>query len=72
MVVSGIEYQLGWLHLVRIDTSLPTQWTSHLSSAVFVLLPLFSLYLKLAYWRRTYGEHFSFALHRSRTRRFLA
>jgi hypothetical protein len=44
-------------------SSLPTKWISHASTAVFVLLPLFALYLKLAYWRRTYGEHFLFALH---------
>jgi hypothetical protein len=44
-------------------SSLPTRWISHLSTALFVLLPLFALYLKLAYWRRTYGEHFLFAMH---------
>jgi hypothetical protein len=26
-------------------------------------LPLFAFFLKLAYWKRTYGEHFLFALH---------
>ncbi len=36
---------------------------SHLSTAVFLLLPLFAIYLQLAYRRRTYGEHFLFALH---------
>jgi hypothetical protein len=36
---------------------------SHLSTAVFLLLPLFAFFLQLAYWRRTYGEHFLFALH---------
>jgi hypothetical protein len=49
--------------LERRMSSLPSQWISHLSTAMFVLLPLFALYLKLAYWRRTYGEHFLFALH---------
>ena len=44
-------------------SSLPTRWISHLSTALFVLLPLFALYLKLAYWRQTYGEHFLFAMH---------
>jgi hypothetical protein len=36
---------------------------SHLSSAVFFLLPLFAFYLQLAYRKRAYGEHFLFALH---------
>jgi hypothetical protein len=49
--------------LERRMSSLPSQWISHLSTAVFLLLPLFALYLKLAYWRRTYGEHLLFALH---------
>jgi hypothetical protein len=35
----------------------------HLSSAMFVLLPLFAGFLKLGFMRRTYGEHFLFALH---------
>jgi hypothetical protein len=30
---------------------------------VFLLLPLFAFYLQLAYSKRTYGEHFLFALH---------
>lgn len=49
--------------LERRVSSLPTEVIGHLSTAVFVLLPLFALYLKLAYSRRTYGEHFLFALH---------
>lgn len=36
---------------------------SHLSTAVFLLLPLFAFYMQLAYRKRTYGEHFLFALH---------
>jgi hypothetical protein len=44
-------------------TNLPAELINHLSTAVFLLLPLFALYLKLAYWKRTYGEHFLFALH---------
>jgi hypothetical protein len=28
-----------------------------------VLLPVFAFYLQLAYFKRTYGEHFLFALH---------
>jgi hypothetical protein len=35
----------------------------HLSTAVFLLLPVFAFYLQLAYFKRTYGEHFLFALH---------
>jgi hypothetical protein len=49
--------------LERRTSTLPTELVSHLSTAVFVLLPLFALFLKLAYWKRTYGEHFLFALH---------
>ena len=49
--------------LERRVAKVPTELVSHLSTAVFVLLPLFALYLKLAYYRRTYGEHFLFALH---------
>ena len=35
----------------------------HLSEAMFLLLPIFAALLQVAYWRRTYGEHFLFALH---------
>ena len=40
-----------------------TELFGHLSTAVFLLLPLFAFYLQLAYSKRTYGEHFLFALH---------
>jgi hypothetical protein len=46
----------------RYSNVLP-ELLSHLSTAVFLLLPLFALYLQLAYRKRTYGEHFLFALH---------
>lgn len=46
----------------RWSTVVPDLY-SHLSTAVFVLLPLFAFYLQLAYRKRTYGEHFLFALH---------
>jgi hypothetical protein len=49
--------------LEKLVTGLPRELFSHFSSAMFVLLPLFALYLKTAYLRRTYGEHFLFALH---------
>jgi hypothetical protein len=49
--------------LERRVSNLPTELFSHLSTAVFVLLPVFAFYLQLAYVRRTYGEHFLFALH---------
>jgi uncharacterized protein DUF3667 len=49
--------------LERRVSLLPTALVAHLSTAVFVLLPLFAFYLQLAYFRRTYGEHFLFALH---------
>jgi Protein of unknown function (DUF3667) len=41
----------------------PIAVLSSLSSAMFVLLPLFALWLKLAFHKRNYGEHFLFALH---------
>jgi hypothetical protein len=41
----------------------PTEAFGHLSTAVFLLLPIFALYLQLAYFKRSYGEHFLFALH---------
>jgi hypothetical protein len=44
-------------------SQLPTELVNHLSTAVFLLLPLFALYLQLAYRKPTYGEHFLFALH---------
>jgi uncharacterized protein DUF3667 len=49
--------------LERRVSGLPTELFSHLSTAVFVLLPVFAFYLQLVYPRRTYGEHFLFALH---------
>lgn len=49
--------------LAKLVAGLPHELFGHLSSAMFVLLPLFALYMKAAYWRRTYGEHFLFALH---------
>ncbi|HEY2676551.1 MAG TPA: DUF3667 domain-containing protein [Steroidobacteraceae bacterium] len=42
---------------------LPLELFAHLSTAVFLLLPLFAFYLQLAYRERTYGEHFLFGLH---------
>ncbi len=45
--------------LERRMSNLPTELIGHMSTAVFLLLPLFALYLQLAYFRRTYGEHFS-------------
>jgi Protein of unknown function (DUF3667) len=49
--------------LERRLSNLTPQLFSHLSTAVFLLLPLFAFYLQLAYFKRTYGEHFLFALH---------
>ncbi len=49
--------------LERRVSNLPTELFSHLSTAVFLLLPVFALYLQLAYLRRSYGEHFLFAVH---------
>ena len=49
--------------LERRLSHLTTDLFSHLSTAVFLLLPLFAFYLQLAYFKRTYGEHFLFALH---------
>jgi hypothetical protein len=49
--------------LERRVSKVPADLISHFSTAVFLLLPLFALYLKLAYHRRNYGEHFLFALH---------
>jgi Protein of unknown function (DUF3667) len=42
---------------------LPSELVNHLSTAVFLLLPLFALYLQILYRKPTYGEHFLFALH---------
>jgi len=47
----------------KILTELPRELFSHFSTAMFLLLPLFALWLQLAYRKRTYGEHFLFALH---------
>jgi Protein of unknown function (DUF3667) len=49
--------------LERRLSRMQTELYSHLSTAVFLLLPLFAFYLQLAYSTRTYGEHFLFALH---------
>jgi hypothetical protein len=49
--------------LERRVANLSTELFSHLSTAVFLLLPLFAFYLQLAYSKRRYGEHFLFALH---------
>lgn len=49
--------------LERRVSNLSTELFSHLSTAVFLLLPLFAFYLQVAYFKRTYGEHFLFALH---------
>jgi hypothetical protein len=49
--------------LERRLSNVPTELFSHLSTAMFLLLPLFAFFLQLAYLRRTYGEHFLFALH---------
>jgi hypothetical protein len=47
----------------RSIADLPSEMFAHLSSAMFVLLPLFAGMLQLAFMKRTYGEHFLFALH---------
>ena len=49
--------------LERRLSNLPTEFLGHLSTAMFLLLPLFAFYLQLAYSKRTFGEHFLFALH---------
>lgn len=49
--------------LERRASGAASELTGHLSTAVFLLLPVFALYLQLAYLRRSYGEHFLFALH---------
>jgi len=49
--------------LEKMLTELPQELFSHFSTAMFLLLPLFALWLQIAYRKRTYGEHFLFALH---------
>ena len=49
--------------LERRLSNISTELFSHLSTAVFLLLPLFAFYLQVAYLKPTYGEHFLFALH---------
>jgi hypothetical protein len=49
--------------LERRLSNVSTELLSHLSTAVFLLLPVFAFYLQLTYFKRTYGEHFLFALH---------
>ena len=49
--------------LARRMANLTSEFFGRLSTALFVLLPLFALYLKLAYFKRGYGEYFLFALH---------
>jgi hypothetical protein len=49
--------------LDRRVSSTPRELFAHLSTAVFLLLPLFAFYLKLAFFERSYGEHFLFAMH---------
>jgi hypothetical protein len=49
--------------LEKMLTELPQELFSHFSTAMFLLLPLFALWLRLAYPKRTYGEHFLVALH---------
>jgi hypothetical protein len=49
--------------LERRLSNLSTELFSHLSTAMFLLLPLFAFYLQLACFKRRYGEHFLFALH---------
>jgi hypothetical protein len=49
--------------LSRRSAEVPVELFEHLSGAMFVLLPLFALILQLAFLKRTYGEHFLFALH---------
>ncbi len=43
----------------------PERFVSHFGQAMFVLLPMFALWLKLAWWNRglRYTEHLVFALH---------
>jgi hypothetical protein len=49
--------------LQRTLVRVPDDLFSHMSTAMFLLLPIFSLLLAVAYRKRTYGEHFLFALH---------
>lgn len=49
--------------LARRMASMTSEFFGRLSTALFVLLPLFALYLKLVYFKRAYGEHFLFVLH---------
>ncbi|MDT8998673.1 zinc ribbon domain-containing protein [Paucibacter sp. APW11] len=51
--------------MVRLLNDTQTRAFSHMSRAMFVLLPLFALWLKLLYWRRglRYTEHLVFTLH---------
>lgn len=49
--------------LERRIAALPSEIFAHISTAIFLLLPVFAFYLQLAYFRRRYGEHFLFALH---------
>jgi Protein of unknown function (DUF3667) len=47
----------------RQITDLPVEMFTRMSSAMFVLLPLFAGLLQVAFMKRMYGEHFLFALH---------
>jgi hypothetical protein len=49
--------------LARRMANLTSEFFGRLSTALFVLLPLFAFYLKLLYFKRAYGEHFLFVLH---------
>jgi hypothetical protein len=49
--------------LQKMLVRLPEDVFSHMSTAMFLLLPIFALLLTLVYRKRTYGEHFLFALH---------
>jgi hypothetical protein len=49
--------------LERRLAGVSTELIGHMPSAMFVLLPLFAFFLQLAFIKRTYGEHFLFALH---------
>ncbi len=48
------------MSLVR---QLPQGFLSHMSTAMFLHVPIFALWLKFTYRERTYGEHLVFALH---------
>jgi hypothetical protein len=53
----------GFDRLVEDPERFRDQFMGNLSRAMFLLLPLFALLLKLAWWKRLYIHHFVFAMY---------